>query len=134
MEEKLKNKIFIVDDEKAVRDMFETFLISKGYEVEVFPDSEGLLTYIISSPPDLLIMDLNLPWEKGEDFIERFKSIEKIANLPVIVISGKKMSLSDMEHLKSKGVSRFFSKPVEINDILNEISKILTKKPSQRNT
>lgn len=125
MEEKLKKKIFIVDDEKKVRDMFEIFLIPKGYEVEVFPNSEGLLSYIISSPPDLLIMDLNLPWEKGEDFIERFKSVEKIVNLPVIVISGKKMSPSDIEHLKSKGASSFFSKPFDIHDILNEISKIL---------
>jgi DNA-binding NtrC family response regulator len=125
MEEKLKNKIFIVDDEEGVRDVFKKVLISKGYEVEVFPNSEGLLSYIISSPPDLLIMDLNLPWEKGEDFIERFKSIEKIGNLPVIVISGKKMLPSNIEHLKIKGVSSFFSKPFDIQDILNEMSKIL---------
>ncbi len=128
MEEKSKKKIFIVDDEKVIRDLLKNILTQKGYEVEVFPNCEGLLSYMISSPPDLLIIDLILPWEKGEDFIERFKSVEKANNLPIIVISGKAMSIADIENLKAQRVSNFFSKPFDVHDILNEISKILMEK------
>lgn len=126
MKENLKKKIFIVDDEEAVRDMFKNVLTPETYEVETFPNCEGLLSYILSSPPDLLIMDLLLPWERGEDFIQRFKSIEKIRNLPIIVISGKTMSDTDIEYLKSQGIVNFFAKPFDVHNVLNEISRILT--------
>ena len=115
-----------IDDEEAVRDMFKNVLPPETYEVETFPNCEGLLSYILSSPPDLLIMDLLLPWERGEDFIQRFKSIEKIRNLPIIVISGKTMSDTDIEYLKSQGIVNFFAKPFDVHNVLNEISRILT--------
>ncbi|MCK5533923.1 response regulator [bacterium] len=120
-----KKKIFIVDDEVEIREIFQNILTEEGYEVETFPNCEGLLTSIISSPPDLLIMDLILPWEKGEDFIQRFNSIDKIKNFPIIVVSGKAISNTDIQQLKSNGVINFYSKPFDIQFILRELSTLL---------
>ncbi len=121
-----KKKIFVVDDEAKIREAFETILTTEGYTVETFPNCEGLLSYILSSPPDLLIMDLILPWEKGEDFIQRFNSIEKNRSFPIIVVSGKAMTTNAIDQLKSKGVTNFYSKPFDIQFILKELSQILT--------
>jgi DNA-binding NtrC family response regulator len=125
MQENSTKKIFVVDDEAKIREIFENILTMEGYMVETFPNCEGLLSYVLSSPPDLLIMDLILPWEKGEDFIQRFNSIEKDKPFPIIVVSGKAMTPNAIDHLKSNGVINFYSKPFDIQFILKELSQIL---------
>ncbi len=126
VQENSKKKIFVVDDEAKIREIFESILTTEGYIVETFPNCEGLLSYILSSPPDLLIIDLILPWEKGEDFIQRFNSIGKNRSFPIIVVSGKAMISNAIDRLKSNGVTNFSAKPFDIQFMLKELSQILT--------
>jgi len=76
-------KILIVDDEWAIRLLYEEELSGEGYEVITSDGDEGILKIIDRKNPDLVVMDMNL---KGIDGQEAFRQIRKIySNLPVIV-------------------------------------------------
>ena len=76
-------KILVVDDEWAIRLLYEEELTGEGYEVITSDGDEGLLEIISRKNPDLVVMDLNL---KGIDGQEAFRQIRQIySGLPVIV-------------------------------------------------
>ena len=66
-----KRNIVIVDDEPNVRKMFKRLFNPKDYAVETYATCENLLTKICHSIPDLLIIDLVLPLESGENFVKK---------------------------------------------------------------
>ena len=76
-------KIFIVDDDVYIGDMLEEILTKEGYSVlRAYSGTEAALL-LSGNKPDLVLLDLMLPGLSGE------KVLEKIKNIPVIVVSAK---------------------------------------------
>ena len=76
-------KILVVEDEWAIRFLYEEELSGEGYEVITSDGDEGILETIGRKNPDLVVMDMNL---KGIDGQEAFRQIRQIySDLPVIV-------------------------------------------------
>jgi CheY-like chemotaxis protein len=76
-------KILVVDDEWAIRLLYEEELSGEGYEVITSDGDEGILEVIGRKNPDLVVMDMNL---KGIDGQEAFRQIRQIySDLPVIL-------------------------------------------------
>ena len=108
-------RILVVDDERAIRLLYEEQLSGEGYEVITSDGDNGLLEIIGRKNPDLVVMDMNL---KGIDGQEAFRQIRQIySDLPVIVCAAYPKSewgeesaddasfvvkSSDLSELKSK--------------------------------
>ena len=76
-------KIFIVDDDVYIGDMLEEILTKEGYSVSrAYSGTEAALL-LSGNKPDLVLLDLMLPGLSGE------KVLEKIKDIPVIVVSAK---------------------------------------------
>jgi CheY-like chemotaxis protein len=76
-------KILVVDDERAIRLLYEEELSGEGYEVITSDGDNGILEIIDRKNPDLVVMDMNL---KGIDGREAFRQIRQMySSLPVIV-------------------------------------------------
>jgi len=76
-------KILFVDDEWAIRSLYEEELSGEGYEVITSDGGEGILEIIGRKNPDLVVMDMNL---KGIDGQEAFRQIRQTySDLPVIL-------------------------------------------------
>ncbi len=118
-------KIIIVDDEDGVRNVFSKVLKSEGYDVLAFPSCEHLLGKITANPPDLIILDILLPWESGEIFLKKIKGIKKYAHIPVIVISGKVDKDKDIQKIMDYGAGVFLMKPIDIEELLGSVKKLL---------
>ena len=78
--------IYVVEDDKAIRNLVAYALGEKGYKVKTFEDGLKIVEIIRDKPCDLLLLDLMLP---GKDGVEILKEIREFSDLPVIILTAK---------------------------------------------
>lgn len=120
-----EKKIIIIDDEKGIRSVLSKVLRAEGYNVLNYPSCEHLLSKISVNPPDLIILDLMLPWESGESFLKKIKSIKKYSNIPIVVISGKIVKDLEIQRVIDKGADAFLTKPMDIDELIDKVNGLL---------
>ena len=124
---KKRKKVAVIDDTQMIRVVLQKALSQRGYEVLTYPHCEELMSSFLNAPPDLIILDLMLPWQSGEVFLKRIKEIQKLKHIPVIVITGKAMTDEAVERLKQIGADRFLAKPFEIAQLANMVNELINK-------
>ncbi len=82
-----KKKIFIVEDEKMLAEMYRDKLTRVGFEVYSAYDAEEGIELIKKNDPDLILLDILLPRENGVSLLSKIRKEEKIALVPVIAFS-----------------------------------------------
>jgi PAS domain S-box-containing protein len=114
--------ILIVDDEPAILDATALLLEMEGFEVLTAACEDDALKELSSRAPDLLITDYHL--RDGATGAELIRSIRKRLgdSLPVILVSG---DTSDAIVVKDLEGARFLTKPVDTDELLDEIQKKL---------
>lgn len=106
--------ILIVDDDVHINQMLEEVLTSAGYKVtHAYSGTEAILL-IPSIKPDLILLDLMLPGLSGEEIID------KIAHIPVIVISAK-IDTKNKIALLLNGAVDYVTKPFDVDELLARI-------------
>ncbi len=117
------SKIFIVEDEKTIRDELNIFLSRYGYEIEA-PDSfENIIENIKKSNSDLILLDINLPIFDGYYIC---REVRKFSEVPIIVVTSRD---SDIDELMSMnlGADDFVTKPYNTQILLARIESILNR-------
>ena len=80
-------KIFIIEDDKFLRDLMSEKLVSEGFEVASAINGEEGIKKIQELKPDLLLLDLILPGMDGFEVLSQIKKMPDIAQIPVVVLS-----------------------------------------------
>ncbi len=80
-----KKKILIVDDEEGIRLLYQEELEMEGFAVETAKNGDQALEKFKGAPPDLVILDINMPGMNGIEVLRQMKSHN--AALPVILSS-----------------------------------------------
>ncbi len=117
------SKIFIVEDEKTIRDELNIFLSRYGYEIEA-PDSfENIIENLKESSSDLILLDINLPIFDGYYIC---REVRKFSEVPIIVVTSRD---SDIDELMSMnlGADDFVTKPYNTQILLARIESILKR-------
>jgi len=94
-----KIKVLLVEDNIALRDMYETRLLREGYDVETAADGKEALSIAISEQPDLVLLDIMLPKISGFDVLSALKSTQGVSHIPVIILT-----VLDQESNRVKGL------------------------------
>ena len=117
------SKIFIVEDEKTIRDELSIFLSRYGYEVEALEDFENIIENIKGSNCDLILLDINLPVFDGYYIC---RAVRKFSDVPTIVVTSRD---SDIDELMSMnlGADDFVTKPYNTQILLARIEAILKR-------
>lgn len=113
-------RIMVVDDEPDVVDFLESLLRDEGYEVSSTTRSTEALAMLEASPPDLLLLDLQMPSETGTDLYRRIRDSKTLRRLPIIVVSG----LAGRRVAVSKNVP-VIDKPIDEQRLLAEVERAL---------
>jgi two-component system cell cycle response regulator len=115
-----KNKVLIVDDEQEVTNLIQEALQREGYATDVAYDGEAALVKFEKNKPDLVILDVNLPKVDGFTVCKKIK--ENKTFVPVIIVTGKLISVNDkIEGLKI-GADDYLTKPFDIAELKARIS------------
>lgn len=114
--------IYLIDDDKSVRQGFGMFLKSAGLAVVSYENAEDFLSSVKPQVKDVLILDLHLPGMNGCDLLIELK--EEDVHIPVIVVTAFDEPQS-RETCKQYGVKAFLRKPVDSEALLDIINYCL---------
>ncbi|HEX9060101.1 MAG TPA: response regulator transcription factor [Clostridia bacterium] len=119
-----KNKlIYVVDDEKHIRDLISSYLKKEGYEVQTFQDGESVLECFKSSPPEMLIIDIMMP---GMDGYSLCREIRKVSDVPIIMVSAKDEEIDRILGLEL-GSDDYISKPFSPRELVVRVKTIFRR-------
>ncbi len=119
-----RKKILIVEDDPALVKTVKFRLTQEGYEVYEASDGVQMLNELKTLTPDLIILDIMLPYVDGYSALKEVRRIEKFSKLPVIVLSAKeKEKMKDL--FVFEDVSNFIEKPFEMEVLLKNIRATL---------
>src|ERR1700744_3431328 len=122
----VKKKILIVDDDPDVRLGLQLRLNANHYDVLCAADGVTSIAEARKHMPDLIILDLGLPAGDGFSVLERLKVNEKMALIPVIVLSGRDR-VGNWDRAIKAGAKTFLQKPVPNEKLLAIIRLILAE-------
>jgi two-component system KDP operon response regulator KdpE len=119
------SKVLIVDDEPQARRVLRTALISHGFEVSDARNGEEALDNLRHEAPDVILLDLKMPGIGG---LQTCREIRERSEVPIIVVSGKKMEQEKVEALEC-GADDYVTKPAGIEELVARIHAV-TRRPS----
>jgi two-component system sensor histidine kinase/response regulator len=108
--------IMIVDDNPANLKLLEDMLCQQTYQVRAFPRGRLALRAAEQKPPDLILLDINMPELNGYEVCERLKTNRKLADIPVIFLSALN-EVQDKVKAFSAGAVDYISKPFEFQEV-----------------
>jgi DNA-binding response OmpR family regulator len=113
-------RLLVVEDNAALRKGLSIRLRANGYEVLVAADAISATAAITLEMPDLVILDLGLPSGNGFDVMARLQRSDPLANLPVIVLTGRDPA-GNRSRALCAGAAAFFQKPMDDGALLATI-------------
>lgn len=119
----MKRKILLVEDEEDVLYLAKIRLEEAGFEVLSANNTKDAQEIIFNQNPDVILLDLLLPGEQGEEFCKRLKSDEKLKDIPVILFTA--MAHDAAGKMKESGADDYISKPFNPRLLLKKIDRLL---------
>lgn len=120
----MTHSILIVDDQQDLARTLALLLADAGYPTRMAHDGEAALTEIQADPPDLVVLDVNMPGMDGFALASMLKSDPATATIPIIMLSAQDGRGSKMIGLES-GAEEYLSKPVDPAELLARIRNLL---------
>jgi DNA-binding response OmpR family regulator len=113
--------ILIVDDETAVRELLKLQLVGEGYDVRLADDPIVAGRSLREAPPDLMLVDLALPYQDGLDFAATLKADAAAPQVPIVFISGNPEIMSRARELGAPYLKKPFSATQLIDLVRREL-------------
>jgi len=111
-----RGDIMIVDDNPANLKLLEEMLLQRGQEVRSFPLGRLALASAAKNPPDLILLDINMPEMNGYEVCERLKASPEISGIPVIFLSALN-DIQDRVRAFQYGAVDYISKPFQFEEV-----------------
>lgn len=116
-------KIYIIEDDTAIREELMQLLKKYGYECESSDDFQNIGEKALSSKADLILLDINLPYQDG---FQVCRYIRQKSNVPIIILTSRNTDFDELMGLNI-GADDFVSKPYNGQVLLARIQKILAR-------
>ena len=114
-------RIAIIEDDDRTRQELAKLLIRYGYDT-VQPDHfEDMVTELTGIPADLILMDINLPYENGYELCRRIRDTSRV---PVIFVTSRDTSEDELKSIRAGGID-FIAKPYDPLILLEKIRRAL---------
>jgi putative two-component system response regulator len=107
--------IMVVDDQPANLKLMEDMLRRQGYVVRSFPRGRMALAAAAQQPPDLILLDINMPEMNGLEVCKRLKADERLASIPVIFLSAQDEAEYKVKAFQS-GAFDYLTKPFDLQE------------------
>lgn len=117
-------KILLVEDNDMLQDILSARLEMRGFIVKVTDNGLDALKIVESDPPDLILMDMSLPYMNGWDTTKQLKSQEETKNIPIIALTAHAL-MTDRQRGLEVGCDEYETKPVKFERLLSKMSKLL---------
>jgi DNA-binding response OmpR family regulator len=115
--------VLIVEDDETIRGLLARVFSRGGYAVRTATEGVEALRLIEEEAPDLLVLDLVLPWANGLEVLRSVRQHPLLANVPVLVETGSATTAFD---LREFGPLLVLHKPFELATVVRAAEKLLS--------
>lgn len=122
-------RVLIVDDNVTNLKLLTCLLAPEKCEVSTATSAEGALALLEASPPDLLLLDLQLPDMDGLELTRRLRAHPVLSKLPIVAVTAYAMK-GDEDKARAAGVDSYVTKPIAKDEFRRIVSKYLNGEAS----
>ena len=115
-------RVLLVDDEPVMQRSLKRILKRVGFNVSVAGDGETALRLANEQPPDIVVLDLDLPGMRGEDVLANL--LKKQPDLPIVCVTGHHRSERE-KSVCDLGANAFLGKPFSADELIMAMFKSL---------
>jgi two-component system cell cycle response regulator DivK len=116
--------ILVVEDNERNLKLLRDVLEYAGYDVRVARTAEDGLTLAAKEPPDLVLMDLQLPGIDGMEALRRLRQNPRTADIPVVAVTAQAMK-QDRERVMDAGFNGYVEKPISVRTFPDQVRSFL---------
>ncbi len=113
--------IMIVEDDVLHMKLFNDLLESRGYQTLWATDADSVVPLARQHHPDLIIMDIRLPFISGLKLVKHLKDENDLKDIPVIAVTALADGWEEDEYL-SRGFDAYLAKPIVIPNFLKTVA------------
>ena len=118
--------IYIVEDDDSIREIEEFALKNAGHKVVGFPDARSFFKQIGEVLPELVLLDVMLPDENGNDIVKKLRRNADTKKLPVIMVTAKTTDLDLVKGLED-GADDYIKKPFSVMELISRVKAMLRR-------
>lgn len=126
-----KGNILVVDDTPENLHLIVDSLTPEGYEVRPVPSGALALSAARLLPPDIILLDINMPEMDGFQVCRALKSDEQLKEIPVIFISARDETFDKVKAFRVGGAD-YITKPFQLDEVMARVQTHLTNYRLQR--
>lgn len=122
----VKDKILIIEDEEAIRDMLGYALMKEGFNCDEAANVEQARTTIEANRPSLILLDWMLPGMSGIDYARRLRSVPETRDIPIIMLTAKGEEADKVKALDT-GADDYITKPFSTKELIARVKAVLRR-------
>ena len=119
-----KEKILLVEDNPDILEALVVIFRLKGFGVSTLTRGDQVMDAVLSSKPDLIVLDVIIPAPDGLTLCSLLKNREATRRIPVILLSAR-CQKDDIEQGALAGADRYITKPFQNGELLATVNKLL---------
>ena len=116
-------KILIIEDDELISNELKNLLDSNNYNGIILNDFKNTLNEILDIKPDLILLDINIPYMNGEILL---KNLRESSNIPVIMVTSRNSDIDEALSI-TYGADDYITKPYNPNILLLRIGAVLKR-------
>ena len=117
--------ILVVEDNERNLKLLRDVLEYAGYDVRAARTGEDGIALAVKEPPDLVLMDLQLPGIDGMEALRRLRESPRTADVPVVAVTAQAMK-QDRERVLEAGFNGYVSKPISVRAFPDQVRGFLS--------
>lgn len=119
--------LLVIDDELVMRNAIKRIFEKDDFNVLVARDAMEFSRVIEETIPDIILLDIGLPWVSGYELCNLLKTHPVLKDVGVVVISGNKTE-EDIRKGFEAGADEYITKPFEVDDLYKVVKELLNRK------
>lgn len=118
--------IYIVEDDKNIREIEAFSLKNSGYEVEEFPNAAEFYKRLREAVPQLIVLDLMLPDEDGLNIVKKLRGNSTWKKIPIILVTAKTTEMDKVRGF-DMGADDYLTKPFGVMELISRVKALLRR-------
>lgn len=119
--------ILVADDQEGQRVLIDMLLSLEGYRLVAVEDGREALAWLKENTPDLVVLDVNMPYVDGTDVCRRMKGVSRLAEVPVVVLTAMRDEATQ-QAVRAAGADVLVRKPLEGKDFRKQVRRLLARR------
>jgi two-component system cell cycle response regulator DivK len=118
--------VLVVEDNERNLKLVRAVLEHAGFAVRAAGSAEDALVDAVAHPPDLVLMDLQLPGQDGVAGLMSLRAHPVTSDVPVVALTALAMP-EDRERVRAAGFDGYWEKPISVRDLPGQVTAAIRK-------